>query len=358
MRPTTLTPELSSREKLTKIIQAVTMAVLVALGEAKKFSEEEEEENGKQEGLMLCMKALIVLIGCVCCYLIPIAAILRIKRLRVEKKRRKEGMAEEHSEVMEQRVEELAEMRQGAMSRRENLLQRNVLEKEEENGSEEKEENAPEEEKTENAPGEEEKKDASKEEETQEESEEEESKTNDECSSSSSSELEEPNPQGPRSRRIPNPEEPKGEEEGQKDQEKKDELILCEDSKYLFLGEEGLWKVVKESAMLEDEYKVLVQGEDAPDATHLKNERVKAIFAEFKEKMHRPTAQLADGFGHVVGQWEKETDEELQDSMTWEKASIFEMAIWMNWNRRRNAQGASFRRSKARLRKASKKHKA
>ena len=106
-----------SEEKLTKIIQAVTMAVLAALGESKKFCE--EEENVKDEGLTLCMRALIVLIGCVCCYLIPVAAVLRIKRLKVERKRRREGMAEEaHSEVMEQRVEELAEMRQGAMNRR------------------------------------------------------------------------------------------------------------------------------------------------------------------------------------------------------------------------------------------------
>ncbi|CAE7248688.1 unnamed protein product, partial [Symbiodinium natans] len=86
-----------SEGKLTKIIQAVTMAVLVALGEAKKFGE--EEENGKDEGLTVCMRALIVLIGCVCCYLIPVAAVLRIKRLKVEGKRRREGMAEEaHSE--------------------------------------------------------------------------------------------------------------------------------------------------------------------------------------------------------------------------------------------------------------------
>ena len=52
-------------------------------------------------------------------------------------------MAEEHSEVMEQRVEELA-MRQG-MARRENLIQENASE-------EKKKENAPEEEKEKNAP--------------------------------------------------------------------------------------------------------------------------------------------------------------------------------------------------------------
>ena len=88
-------------------------------------------------------------------------------------------------------------------------------------------------------------KNAPKEEETQEESEEEESKTEDEYSSSSSNEAEEPKPS--KAKEPKDPEEPKG-EEGQKDQ---DELILCEDSKYLLLGEEGLWKVIKESAMLE-----------------------------------------------------------------------------------------------------------
>ena len=124
-----------SEGKLTKIIQAVTMGVLVALGEAKKFGE--GEENAKGERLTLCMRVLIVLIGCACCYLIPVAAVLRIKLLRVERKERREGMAEEHSEVMEQRVEELAEMRQGAMARRENLLQENAPD-------EEKKENAPE----------------------------------------------------------------------------------------------------------------------------------------------------------------------------------------------------------------------
>ena len=90
------------------------MAVLVALGEAKKFSEEEEEESGKHEGSTLCMKVMVVLIGCGCCYLISVTAVLRIKLLRVERKERKEGMAEEHSEVMEQRVEELAARSNGS----------------------------------------------------------------------------------------------------------------------------------------------------------------------------------------------------------------------------------------------------
>ena len=210
-----------SEEKLTKIIQAVTMAVLVALGEAKKFSEE-EEESGKHEGSTLCMKVMIVLTGCVCCYLMPVAAVLRIKLLRVERKERREGMAEEHSDVMEQRVEELAEMRQRAMARRENLLQENAPEKEEEGDAPEGEE---EEKRSEDEP-----KASSEKGESYSSS----------YYSSSSTEAEEP-----------------------KEAEKPDEGEGQKNEDYLHLSEEGLWAVTRQSALLEEENRMVLEGENA-----------------------------------------------------------------------------------------------
>ena len=292
-----------SEEKLTKITQAVTMAVLVALGEAKKFSE--EEEIGKNEGSTLCMKVMMVLIGCVCCYLIPVAAVLRIKRLRVERERRKEGMAEEHSEMMEQRVGELAEMRQGATDRRERLLQENVLVEEENAPKEEEKENDPKEEEKENAPKEEEKKNAPKEEDTQEESEEEESKTEDEYSSSSSTEAEEPKPS-----KEP---EKKEESEGQKEAEKPNEGEGQEDDAYLHLSEEGLWTVTKQSASIEEENRMVLEGENALNMDFARSERLKQIFSEFQTRMKQPAKQLPNDFGNDVKKWEVEAMDLLTD---------------------------------------------
>ena len=68
----------------------------------------------------------------------------RIKLFEIRKRGRKEGMPEEHFEVMEQRVEKLAEMRQGAMARRENSLQKNASEKEKESFLKKKKEAPPE----------------------------------------------------------------------------------------------------------------------------------------------------------------------------------------------------------------------
>ena len=41
----------------------------------------------------------------------------------------------------------------------------------------------------------------------------------------------------------------------------------------------------------------LLQGESALDTANLKNDRMRVIFDEFKEKMQRPTAKLPDDFG-------------------------------------------------------------
>ena len=257
---------------LTRILgKEPNMAVLVALGEAKKFSE--EEEIGDNEGSTLCMKILIVLIGCVSCYLIPVAAVLRIKLVRVEKERRKEGMAEEHSNVMEQRVEELAEMREGAMARRENLLQENAPEKKEES-------EAPEGEKEEEKGSEDEQKASS-----------EKAESYSESYYSSSSE----------------------EEEGPKEAEKPKEGEGHKTEDYILLSEEGLWAVTRQSALLDEENRMILEGENALNMDFVRSERLKQIYDDFQTRMKQPTEQLPDSFGSQVEKWGAEAMDLLTD---------------------------------------------
>ncbi|CAE6968731.1 unnamed protein product [Symbiodinium natans] len=182
-------------------------------------------------------------------------------------------MAEEHSNVMEQRVEELAEMREGAMARRENLLQENAPEKKEES-------EAPEGEKEEEKGSEDEQKASS-----------EKAESYSESYYSSSSE----------------------EEEGPKEAEKPKEGEGHKTEDYILLSEEGLWAVTRQSALLDEENRMILEGENALNMDFVRSERLKQIYDDFQTRMKQPTEQLPDSFGSQVEKWGAEAMDLLTD---------------------------------------------
>ena len=121
-------------ERLAKIIQAVTMAVLIGMGEAKKAKKEDQGP-----GLVMC-----IMIGCltcmICCTVYPAAVFLPKRVGRKEKKEEKGKMEEEktHEQRMEEKMEELRTMRKEAEENRKKLLKN--APREEEQAEEPKEE--------------------------------------------------------------------------------------------------------------------------------------------------------------------------------------------------------------------------
>ena len=89
-------------ERLKRIIQAVTMAVMVALGEA--HSTEEEQEN---QGLSFAMSAMVMMLtGCALCKLKTLCATaVRLKKVPPGRREKKRKRGEERRKKMKKRGE-------------------------------------------------------------------------------------------------------------------------------------------------------------------------------------------------------------------------------------------------------------